>query len=388
VTAVPDTGAPAAGGTPDSAEAPAYRADPPAAAGRGRGWRTPVGRLLVAGPALWLLFTAVHLVISGRVWWWRLFDLLPPLAFLVVPGLLALVAVPCRRSRRPAALLAAGALLLGAGLAGVNLTGALGGGAGPVPPGAIRVVAWNTEYWHEDGRADPFYALLRAQRADVYLLQEYLHHPAGEPVRIDEAERLRAAFPGYHVAVAGELVTLSAHPIVGRYPLTAPEAAAPPRDTDFPEYWRHKSLRTDLLVAGRVLSVYNVHVPTPVWVGGPSPVSAEFWDTVREQHDQRGPHLRALARDVAANDHPVLVAGDLNTTAAMGDRRRFPAGLDDAARVTRSPYPASWPAAGALPAWWRLDWALVSSEVAVHRYEFRDPAGLSDHRLQYLAVSL
>jgi endonuclease/exonuclease/phosphatase (EEP) superfamily protein YafD len=340
----------------------------------------------VAGPALWLLFTVAHLLVSGRFWWWRPADLLPPLAFLAVPALLALAAVPCRRSRRPAAVLSAGALVIGSSLTGLHLTGPLTGG-GPVPPGALRVVVWNTGYWHEADRAEAFYALLRAHRADVYVLQEYLRYPGGVPVRVDEADRLRAELPGYHIATTGELVTLSRHPIVGRYGIEAPEAPWP-RDADFPEYWRHKALRTDLRVGDRVLSVYNVHLPTPVWLGGPDLFSASFWELVRNQHARRGAHLRALAADVSANRHPVLVAGDLNTTPAMGEVHRFPPGLRDAARAGRSPYPGSWPAVGALPRWWRLDWALVSPELTVHRYELRDPAGLSDHRLQYLAVSL
>lgn len=352
---------------------------------RRAGWRRPLAALLVAAPVGWLLFTFTHLLVSGRLWWWLPAELLPPLAFLVVPVLLGLAALPCRRSRWPAAVASAGALVLGFGLGGLNLT-AVVADRDPVPASALRVVAWNTEYWHDAGEADQFYSLLRAQDADVYLLQEYLYYPAGVPVRIDELARIRAALPGYHIAVAGELMTLSRHPIVAQRGLEAPELDVP-ADTDFPEYWRYKTLRTDLLLGGKLVSVYNVHLPTPVWFGGPSLFTPAFWDGVEDQHLRRGPHLRALARDVAANRNPVLVAGDLNTTPAMGDRHRFPSGLRDAAYANDSPYPASWPAAGPLPAWWRLDWTLVSPEVVVHRYRFGDPAGLSDHRLQYVEVS-
>ncbi|MEJ3744239.1 endonuclease/exonuclease/phosphatase family protein [Actinomycetes bacterium KLBMP 9797] len=351
-----------------------------------RDWRPVLRRLLIGAPALWLLFVVVHLLVSGRVWWWRPADLVPPPAFLVIPVLLALAAVPCRRSRRPAAVLAAGALAIGTSLAGVNATGMLTGG-GPVPPGALRVVAWNTGYWHEAGETADFYDLLRAQHADVYLLQEYLNYPADVPVRIDEVDRLRAELPGYDIAVAGELVTLSRYPIVDQRALDAPGAPPPPADTDFPEFWRHKALRTDLRVGDGVLSVYNVHVTTPIWIGGPGPLSRSFWDTIRDLDAERGPHLRALAADVSTNDGPVLVVGDMNTTPAMGERQAFPAGLRDAAAASGAPYLASWPADGSFPRWWRLDWALVSPGMTVHRYDFVDPAGLSDHRLQFLAVS-
>jgi endonuclease/exonuclease/phosphatase (EEP) superfamily protein YafD len=349
-------------------------------------WRRPLGALLVTGPAAWFGFTLAHLVLSGRFWWWRPADLLPPFAFLLVPVLLAAVAFPCRRSRRPAAVLSAGALVVGASLAGLNLAGPLAGEA-PVPADALRVVSWNTEFWHQGQPADDFYALLRAQRADVYLLQEYVHAVAGAPERIDEERRLRTEFPGYHLAVVGELLTLSAYPIVDQRPLDPPDA--PPPATEFTDYWLHKVLRTDLLVDGEVVSVYNAHLTVPVLVGaGPGPLDGAFYQAIQDQHASREPQLRALSTDVAGNPHAVLVVGDLNTSPAMGEVERFPAGLRDAAEAHRSPYPVSWPANWSIPAWWRLDWALVSPEVAVHRYEFRDPAGLSDHRLQYLAVSL
>ena len=209
---------------------------------------------------------------------------------------------------------------------------------------------------------------------------------AGEPERVHDLDRIASQMPGYEVAVAGELITLSRVPIIDHRAIDPPELDEPD-DTDFPEFWRYKALRTDLRVGDTVLSVYNVHIPTPIWVGGPSPFESLFWDVIHTAYVERGPHLRALARDVAANDNPVLVAGDMNTTSAMGDTRGFPAGLRDAAYANPALTLGSWPATGALPALWRLDWALVSPDVSVHRYEFLDPHGLSDHRVQFLTVT-
>lgn len=50
----------------------------------------------------------------------------------------------------------------------------------------------------------------------------------------------------------------------------------------------------------------------------------------RQQHAQREPRWRALARDVAANAHPVSVSGDFNTSPATGDLRKLPDGLRNA----------------------------------------------------------
>lgn len=351
---------------------------------RRRNWRRPVGHVLLAGPALWLVFVVTHMLMSGRVWWWRPADLVPPVAFVVVPILLAVAALPCRRTRWPAVVLSAGALVIGTNLAGLNVAGPVRAGSS-VPPDALRIVTWNTEYWYEPGQSDRFYAFLRDLDADVYLLQEYLRWP-GEPQQVHDLDRIAEEMPGYEVVAAGELITLSRVPIVRQRALDPPDLGEPD-DSGFPEFWRYKALRTDVRVGEKVLSLYNVHVPTPIWVGGPSPFESLFWDVIHDAYVERGPHLRVLAEDVAANDNPVLVAGDMNTTSAMGDTRRFPDGLRDAAYANPSLAPASWPATGSLPTLWRLDWALVSADVTVHTYEFLDPHGLSDHRVQFLAVT-
>lgn len=348
----------------------------------GRWWRRWLGRLFLTGSAVWLLYVLAHRALSGRVWWWLLAELTPPLLFVAVPLTFAAAAAGCRRTRRPAALMSAAALILGAGLSGINLPGPLRPEQ-PVPAEAVRVVSWNTGYWHAGEQPADFYRLLRDQRADVYLLQEYIAEVDGTIVPIDDLDRLARELPGYHVAVTGELVTLSRFPIVEQAPLEA--AGLPPAPDDFVDFWHYQVLRTDLQVGDRVLSTYNAHLPVPLWVGGPSVFSRQFHDTVRQQRQRRLAQWRVLAADVAANPYPVLLAGDLNTTPAMGDTRRLPSGLRDAVSASRSFYPGSWPTEQ--PSAWRLDWALVSDPLTVHRYEFGDARGMSDHLPQTMWVS-
>ncbi|MDW5325323.1 endonuclease/exonuclease/phosphatase family protein [Plantactinospora sp. KLBMP9567] len=374
----------AVGGTESVGSTPSAGAEP-AADGARRGWRWWLYTGLVAAGALWLAFTVAHLVLSGRWWLWLAVDAVPPPAFLGVPLLLAGAAAPCRRSRRPVALLAAAALLLGGPLSGLNLRG-LSGGDGPAPADAVRVFGWNTGYWDEGGQTAGMYALLRAADADVYLLQEYWYEHSAGPGEAELA-RLRAEFPGFHVAVAGELVTLSRHPILRRLPLDAPDMPPPLWGTT--EQWRYKVLRTDLdLGAGRVLSVYNLHMPVQL-VPDHSPLGGEFYRVIRQQHAQREPQWRALARDVAVNPHPMLLAGDLNTSPAMGDLTKLPDRLRDASYASSARYPATWSDGSGWPRWWRLDWAFVSAAVRVHSYRFGGSTnGASDHRAQQLVISL
>jgi endonuclease/exonuclease/phosphatase family metal-dependent hydrolase len=356
----------------------------------GRLWRAALFRALVVAGALWLAFVVAHRLASGRVSWWLALDLLPPFAFVVVPLLLAGAAWPCKRSRRPVALICAASLALGLAVAGLNVSGLVGGGDGPAGPGAIRVVAWNTGFWDADEDSAAFYRLLREQDADVYALQEYLAWEDDHMVPLDGSSRLRQEFPGYHISVIGELVTLSRLPVVEERALAVPDAP-PPRD-GFVDYWLYKVLRTDVRTANGIVSIYNAHIPVQAWVDGPSPLDGDFYRAARQQDSARKPQFRALARDVAANPHPVLVAGDLNTTPAMGDVREFPAGLRDAQRATRSPYPVSFTASlmvrSWIPEWWRLDWTLTSPGVKVHDYDLLAPQGMSDHRMQSVVVSL
>jgi len=74
------------------------------------------------------------------------------------------------------------------------------------------------------------------------------------------------------------------------------------------------------------------------------------------------------------------------TSPAMRMRRLLPEGLVDNTRALESIYPGTWRADGT--PLWRIDWLLTTSQVAVHRYEMLDPAGLSDHRAQRAVRSL
>lgn len=406
------------------------------APGRWRRWGV---RLTMGYAVAWLLFVAAHRVLSGRVWWWILPDLTPPVAFLVVPVFLLVVAPLLRPTRRWVVLLALAALVLGWPVSGVHPT-ALWHRPGPVPAGAITVFAWNTHYWdrltdeptsakdeptsakdepsprgdgplpqgdavpapvdtaapsgpHGRSAHDPdlLYRYLRAQRADVYLLQEYLYfNAAWEPFPIDDSERLRREFPGYHIAVAGELLTLSRFPIVGeraldvRPWLSRPQADVPPANTAMPDYYTLKTLRTDLRIAGRVVSVYNTHLILPVT--GTTALDPRQRHEARAAQDRRRASYLALSADVAANPHPVVLAGDLNTSPAMSLIRTLPDRLVDAVGSMGRVYPVSWSWHG-VPLW-RLDWVFTTADVAVHRYRMVPAGALSDHHGQHVTLSL
>ncbi|MFY1700749.1 endonuclease/exonuclease/phosphatase family protein [Micromonospora sp. WMMA1923] len=363
--------------------------------GGGRGGRWPRRtRLLVGLAAAWAGFLAAFLLLTGGYWWWRPVELAPPLVFAAVPALLLLLAPLARPVRGRLAAVAVCLVVVGLDLAGLNPAALPGvGGATPAPPGAVRVFAWNTEYWSDGDDPQRFYDYLAAQRADVYLLSEYVGWDlAGHrPVRVDHLAELRRRFPDYQVVATGELLTMSRMPIrstrlLDGWPyLTDPARHGVPANSDFDDYYRHKVLRTDLTVDGRVLSVYNVHVPVQLDISM-DPTSAEFTEFMRAQQDRRQAHYRALRADLAANPHGRLIAGDFNATSAMGELRELAAQVTDAARASDTPYPVSWPDGDAPK--WRLDWAFTDGPTRTHDYRMVPADGMSDHRGQLLTVSV
>jgi len=351
----------------------------------------PAGRpraILAGAVAGWLVFVVAHLILNGRLWIWLFASALPPILFVAVPTVALAVALLRRPVRRPVIAAAVLALVLGAPYSGLNPS-ALRPGDLAAPAGALRVFSWNTEYWHQEDDPDEFYRFLKAQRADVYLLQEYLGWDLDRPfdgeLPEDDLARLRREFPGYQIAARGELVTLSRLPIVAQPPVPPDPAASGDGTTDFHRVFRDaKVLRTDLRVGTSTVSFYNAHIAVQLKVT--SPLSGSFWAFPYRAEKQRKEQLRGLTDDVAANPHPVVVTGDFNTSPAMADVDGLARRLHDPTGVNRSLYPASW-TLGGLPALWRLDWAFVSSGVDVHRYEFLSPQDMSDHYAQLLWIT-
>lgn len=356
--------------------------------------------LVVLASVAWLGFVAAHLLLSGRAWWWTLPELLPPLAFLAVPaGLLALAPLA-----RPARLQIVVVVLVTAALgwpaAGVNLAG-LWHRPEPVPAGAVSVYAWNTFRWDwlTDGPTvdgarprdrEALYRHLREQSADVYLLSEYFDVAEDESrIRLSETDRLRQEFPGYEVATAGELITVSRFPIIevaalDLHPYLDSEESLPAADPQLPDYHRVKTLRTDLRIKGRTVSFYNTHLWLPM-VGLPVGGSDTRRDS-RARYDLRQAGFRAIAADLAGNPHPAVLAGDFNHSPANRMLSMLPDHLVDPTAQLGSLYPISWDYYGL--SLWRLDYLFTTPDVDVHRYRIVPAGSLSDHDGQHAVLSV
>ena len=339
-------------------------------------------RLLVAGTAAWTLFLVLHIAFTGRWWPWSVFAATPAPALIAVPLLLLVVTPLARPVRRRLSVVLVALLLAGAHLAGYG-PGWTNGAAGDTRGTEVKVFAWSTDYWQMSDDKDAFYAFLRRQDADVYLLQEYLywnegpHRREDQPIRVDDSARLRAEFPGYRLSVEGELLTLSRLPVVADH-----HSRVPGTGTDW--YWKGaKTQRTDLRVGGRTVSFYNVHLPVPFYIG--NPLSGRSYRFLKDHGVWWTGELRRLRADLAGNPPPAVVAGDFNTPwmklSSLG-----------AGAVTHSPAgsvlpPRSWPVSDyPLPRLWRLDWLFTTGDLAVPGYRFGGGAAFSDHAAQEIRV--
>lgn len=355
---------------------------PPAGAEVGRRarrrWCTGT-RLLVGATALWAVLLVLHVLLAGRWWFWLVVEAVPPLVLVVVP-LLLLAATPFARPVRRwlsavlVVLLLAGAYLVGLG------PGWPGEGDGTARDTTVKVFAWSTDYWQMSDDKEDFYAFLRRQDADVYLLQEYLYWEGDQPVRIDDSNRLRRELPGYRLSVEGELLTLSRLPVVAEH-----HRAVANTGTDW--YWKGaKTQRTDIRVGERTVSFYNVHLPVPFRVGD-NPLSGRFRGFLRNQYDRRDQELRALRSDLEDNPHPAVVSGDFNSP-WMG--RVTPLGAGTRGHNPGSPlFAFSWPVSDyPLPRLWRLDWLFTTGDLTVPGYRFHGGEAFSDHVAQEIRVAV
>lgn len=360
----------------DEAPAPAVDAEPVPAAARRR-WCLGT-RLVLAASVAWAGLLLVAWWGLDRWWWLSPLHVLPnPLPGAVSAVLLVAAwwARPVRRWLLPALALVLVVTALPAGLVVRS-----GGGAAKDPTG-LTVFAWNTDYWDLEAPESQMFDYLRAQDADVYLLQEYMKWKDGPvregPVRIDRLAALRQAFPGYRTFVQGELITLSRVPVVSA-------SSDPERSDRLAWYWNGtKHQRVVVRVDGRETALYNVHEPTPFRTDQ-FVLGGEFWSFVRQSAARRETQLALLRADLADEPLPVVLAGDFNSpwTAATG-------GWSLEAEDPEGGWTTwSWPRARfAYPALYRLDWVFSSAEVRVSDYRFVDAGDLSDHPGQIFTLS-
>lgn len=236
--------------------------------------------------------------------------------------------------------------------------------ASPVPAAGahmLKIATFNTEYWHipEQELVDH----VRVHDMDIVFFQEHLEKHGDTWGPTNRIPQLKAVLKDRFVDVNGEVVTVSKWPIVSSRAFTGSVA-----------------LRTDVRgPGGRIVSVYNMHLPVHIHPGLLKQPLA-FYRDAEAIAAERQQVLDEFTTDLAGNRNPAIVAGDFNTSSAMNGTEWFRSHMTDAyaAPHCRQASDTFEMAGGALS--WRIDYVFVSPHFRPASYCTEPAPGMSDHQ--------
>jgi endonuclease/exonuclease/phosphatase (EEP) superfamily protein YafD len=224
----------------------------------------------------------------------------------------------------------------------------------------LRVMTFNAG----QSRQVDFLALINTLSPDVVLLQEVRGW-----LKKKEAAASVALFPFRHQT--GEFVILSKHPVQA--------SEEPPLTMPFNGHDRVCACSYRLLVFGRRVTIFNVHIPSPRellrWHGGKgtfllgiahwmSP-SLDNWHEERAlAWKERAYTIQKLAKIVMKEPNLTIVAGDLNSPPWGGGYMALDEIMDDTFAACGNGFGSTFPAeSSSLPSfavpWLRLDYVFV-----------------------------
>jgi|GEM_PF-3155464 len=317
-------------------------------------------------------------LIAGRLFWWNVVGSVPTVLLLVLPIVVALLAI--KEKRKLFYFLSSFILLLGLlPRIDINLH-AFSASPETDDPGAIKIMGWNTELWDQIDENDNIYDFIKQQNQDIYVLQEYEYITEDwEPYLIDRSKELRENFPDYQILTEDQFVVISKYPILD-YQLSASKQV----------------LLVHLNVNGQPLSIVNVHLRPHVDLGN-GPLSPIFWNYVKERYQIRTQGLDEIQQFVTQEtDKSLIVTGDFNTTLLMGGLETLRSELSDAVQHSREIVPTTWESKDFVPSswkengifWWRIDHFLYNKKVDVLSYDTRKDTKLSDHKAMLIQLKL
>lgn len=346
--------------------------------------------------AVWLVFTVLHTVLTGKFYVWNFPANIPTFFFLLIPFFLLVCVIVLKKRKLPGILILSLSLLLGSTQLDVNIFRLKGQALPPDGYRQVKIFNWNTCLWDQDKDREHFYEFLKKQQADIYVLQEYLHilptfrEPSKEEVErrkliristtvpgfphiyepIDDLQAIKEAFPEYHIAIDCQYVILSRFPIIASH-------------MDFSEQYAV----TDIDIQGRVVRFYNVHML--LHIEPVSPLTSYFYQALKRRFAAREIGFQSLKEAIANEKMDYIICGDFNSTKAMGVMGHFYKDHIDAIRYSDELLPLTFDYFGLK--FWRLDYAFINKQnqnMTVASYEFIDHEGLSDHHAFSLHLNI
>jgi endonuclease/exonuclease/phosphatase (EEP) superfamily protein YafD len=220
----------------------------------------------------------------------------------------------------------------------------------------VSLFSWNTEFWEPDATEAQLFAHIGANSSDIIHLQEAMElNGDAKPVEKRMQELLGEQ---YTVVQYGELVSATRLPVLE---VTASDVGA--------------FQRMDLLIGGKIVSAYNVHIPvhvTPSLIKDPT-VMVTY---VRDKFYRRQQASAALIADLRQNPNPKIISGDFNSQTTMPLIHYYMDNFAEAARDVSFGIPTSIKIGGVKL--WRIDY-VFGDKIDFTQFNEVDPANLSDH---------
>lgn len=237
--------------------------------------------------------------------------------------------------------------------------------------GEINVLTFNTEYWHTSEAE--LVNSIDYKSLDVILLQEHLFKKDGVWGPTYRIPQLKGVIEDRFVEESGEIVTISKWPIV----LTKKFNDGSPEG---------QTLRTDIEIAGEVISIYNTHLPVHMHPNLMSNPMGFYADAVHNA-DRRRKSLEIIVNDIERNKNPVLIAGDFNSTTAMHATSWFQKNLTDSYSALHCKDDADTFSIGKF-LHWRIDYIYTSPQLLPTGYCTKNLENISDHRAVLASFNL
>ena len=216
----------------------------------------------------------------------------------------------------------------------------------------LRVITYNT--LHSNPQLEDDARWLLTQEADVIILQE-ISAEADEP----RLAPLRRYYPSY-AYISGSVRIFSKYPIIDNDIILIQDSAN--------WYVRRYALRSKLNVNGELITVYSVHLDLPINrnearfpIGLNVPVLG-----ILAHYDEtsRNTQIRNLVADATAQDTPVIIAGDFNTSHTSAAYHILTqAGLRDSFAGAGNGFGFTFPATDTIPPLIRIDYIWHSPDL-------------------------
>ena len=214
-------------------------------------------------------------------------------------------------------------------------------------PHDIRLLTFNV--WKDNQHIAKTVDWILKQNADVVVLEEFIED------HLAELPRLLEIYP-FHAYIEYNVQIFSLYPFVETEILQIAEADA--------EFEGRLALRSVLDIDGKNLAVYGVHLNVPRKENAHFGLATELWPfsfILRYDETRRNRQIHNLAKFIAQEKNPVLLAGDFNTSHSSLILKELSAlGLVDTFAQVGSDWGMTWPHLDKLRPVLRIDYIWAS----------------------------